>query len=442
MIRIIITLLFILLNWLAIAQEMTLKDCISYALQNNLSYTNKNIEASISKENYRQAKRELLPSLSAGSRGNILFGKSIDPTTNDFVENMQIFSMNFYLSSQMSIFEGFTRLNTIKYQKLRHLMSLEEVRQQEKDLTFEIMNKYYDVLYFQNLSEIVNEQVKLTNLNVTKTQKLIDLGIKAESDLLEMEAQAASEIHNQLTVTNKLEDALLQLKSLMNYPTEQQLTIAPQALLSIDKSNLKTKNIYQTALEQMPTVKRAQIEVLASRKNLAIARGKLAPRIHLGGQYSTNYADSRKQQEAPHSTIPFKDQWSQNESQSVYVNLSIPIFSRWGNRSEIKKAKLEKSLAENREQEAKQNLHQQITQDMQQLNAYSKEAKQLSAKGKALRKAYVIAEKKLEQGLIGVIEFYTAKNQLANAEADLLRTQLQLKIKEKTIDFYLGKAIY
>jgi len=59
-----------------------------------------------------------------------------------------------------------------------------------------------------------------------------------------------------------------------------------------------------------------------------------------------------------------------------------------------------------------------------------------------LREAFAVSEKKLEQGLISVLEFYTAKNQLAQAEADWMRTILQLNVKERTIRFYMGEEYY
>ena len=66
----------------------------------------------------------------------------------------------------------------------------------------------------------------------------------------------------------------------------------------------------------------------------------------------------------------------------------------------------------------------------------------LQSKKDALKEAYIVAEKKLEQGLISVIEFYTAKNQLAQSETDWVRTLLQIKIKEKTIRIYLGEKMF
>ncbi len=108
----------------------------------------------------------------------------------------------------------------------------------------------------------------------------------------------------------------------------------------------------------------------------------------------------------------------------------------------VKQARLERLMAVNRQQEEEQNLYQLINEDMQQLKSLHNERNLLQTKKEALHEAYLVSEKKLEQGLVNVIEFYTAKNQLAQAEADWMRTLLQLKVKEQTIRFYMGEKIY
>lgn len=431
-----------------IAQDMNLNQCIRYALENNISYANKNIEATISNEQYRQSKREFLPEIGAGSSANKRYGRSIDPTTNTFV-NQDFFSMNFYLDSQLDLFRGFTRINSAKFQKLQYLISREDIKQKEMDIAFAVMNKYYDVLYFTSLQSIVLEQVELTGLNLEKTKKLIELGLKAESDLLEMKAQEASELHNLVLAQNQRDMAMLTLKNLMNYPIEEELAIENETMLAIDDTAILAETVYSAALQHMPSVQRANFDVEASQKKLNIARGYLSPRLALGAGVYTNYADSRKESLYPDDpnnnamrTVPFNDQWSQNMAKSVYLSLQIPIFNKWNGMSQVKQARLNRIMAENRQKEEQQNLFQLINEDIQQLKSLYNERNLLGAKKDALQEAFVIAEKKLEQGLINVIEFYTAKNQLAQAEADWMRTLLQIKVKEKTVDFYLGKEIY
>lgn len=429
------------------AQDMSLDQCIRYALENNLAYENKNIEASIAQEQHVQSKRNFLPSIGLGSSANKRYGRSIDPTTNTFI-NQDFFSTNFYLESQLDLFQGFTRLNAMKYQKLQSLISRENVKQQEMDIVFAVMNKYYDVLYFSNLKNIVKEQVELTSLNLKKTQKLIDLGLKAESDLLEMKAQEASEAHNMVLAQNQHDQALLALKNLMNYPAEKDLLLQTEEIIVPPDSNLSPDDVYARAQGYMPSVQRANLDAEAAQKQFDIARGNLLPRLSLGAGAYTNYADSRKEHidlNDPNSalrTVPFQDQWAQNMSKSIYLSLQIPIFNRWSGMSRVKQARLERTMARNRQQEEQQKLFQLINEDIQQLNSLQKEHDLLLTKKDALQEAYVIAEKKLEQGLIGVIEFYTAKNQLAQAQSDWMRTLLQLKIKEQTIRFYMGEKVY
>lgn len=432
------------------AQEtaMNLNQCIRYALDNNLAYANKNIEADIAREQYRQSKRDFLPTLSAGSSANKRYGRSIDPTTNAFV-NHDFFSMNFYLDSQLELFRGFTRLNTAKFQKLQYLISRENIRQQEMEIAFAVMNQYYDVLYFNNLQRIVQEQVELTNLNLQKTEKLIALGLKAESDLLEMKAQQATELHNLVLAQNQHDMALLTLKNLMNFPPEQALDIETEEIPVATDALLSPAEVYAVALGHIPAVQRANLDVEAAQKQLAIARGALSPRLSLVGSVYTNYAESQKERIDPNDpdnlatrTIPFRSQWSQNMSQAISLSLQIPIFNKWAGMSRVKQARLERIMAQNRQQEEQQNLYRLISEDFQQLKSLQNERNLLRAKKDALQEAYTISEKKLEQGLINVIEFYTAKNQLAQAEADWMRTLLQLKVKEETIRFYMGEKIY
>ena len=431
-----------------VGQEMNLNQCIRYALENNLTYANKNIEADIADEQYRQSKRDFLPSFYAGSSANKLYGRSIDPTTNAFI-NQDFFSMNFYLDSQLDLFRGFTRLNSAKFQKLHYLINKEAIKQQEMNIAFKVMNMYYDVLYFNKLLGIVGEQVELSALNLQKTEKMIALGLKAESDLLEMKAQESKELHNLTLVQNQYEQALLSLKNLMYYPLDKELNIETDELPLSSDVSFSPDEVYKVAEGHMPDVQRANLNAEASRKQYDIARGNLSPRLSLGAGVYTNYADSRKEAVDPFNpdnsamvTVPFQNQWSQNMAQSVFLSLQIPIFNTWQGMSKVKRARLEHSMALNTQQDEKQNLYRLISEDIQQVNALQKERDLLQSKKELLREAFAVSEKKLEQGLISVLEFYTAKNQLAQAEADWMRTNLQLKVKEQTIRFYMGEEYY
>ncbi len=448
MIRLSLTLCLIVFGFWGFSQEMKMEECIHYALVNNISLTNVEIKASVAKERHQQSKRNMLPIVESGIFGNQLFGRSIDPKTNTYVSEGSIFSANMYLSAQISLFDGFKKQNRIRYDKLQYLMSREDVNRWKMDLAFKVMNAFYDVLYYTKLETIAMEQVKLTKLNLQHIQKQIDLGLKAESDLLEMQAHEAAEIHRQISLKNEKEMALLLLKKMMNFPVNQSFVVSETTLVNFKNTVPSVDSIYQMAHKHMPLLKKSELNLKANQKYLAIRRGDLYPSLSFGGNVSSSYSDSWTElidpnnTEMGYKTIPFQNQFSNNISKQLFVQLRIPLFSRWENRSEIKIAKYNVETARNELLEAEQLLYQEIVSEHQQLAALTEEQKQLQIKQKAMQEAYKIAEKKLEQGLINVMDFYTAKNQLANAEAELLRVQLQRIVKEKTIDFYLGNEIY
>lgn len=330
----------------AMAQTMDLSQCIRHALDHNLSMVNRILETELNNEQYRQAKRNFLPVVGTGTTAYKQFGRSIDPTTNTFV-NEDFFSSNFYLDSQIELFKGFSRINTVKFRKLHYLISNEKARQNEMEVAFAVMNRYYDVIYFKGLKDIVKEQVGLTELNMHKTLKLIELGLQAESDLLEIKAQLASETHQLIQAVNQYEMALLSLKHLMNYPKDKELQIGVVDIHLPGRWIPALDSVYRTALLYMPSVRMAEMDVDVSRRNLSLARAELFPRLVAGGGINTNFADSRMESINPNDlsnpamrTIPFAEQWKQNMSQSLYLSLQIPLFNRWEQMSQIKKPNL------------------------------------------------------------------------------------------------------
>ena len=55
------------------AKQWTLKECINYALENNISLQKTQIKKASANEDYLQSKAALLPSLSASSNQNVSY---------------------------------------------------------------------------------------------------------------------------------------------------------------------------------------------------------------------------------------------------------------------------------------------------------------------------------------------------------------------------------
>ena len=114
----ILVLILVLYSGLSCAQKMmTLDECINYAWVNNFAILNENLDVGIRKADYRQALNNLLPDLGFQSSLSQNFGRSIDPTTNSYI-NVQYFNSGFGLSTSLDLFAGFMKINSAEMQKL------------------------------------------------------------------------------------------------------------------------------------------------------------------------------------------------------------------------------------------------------------------------------------------------------------------------------------
>ena len=156
----------------------------------------------------------------------------------------------------------------------------------------------------------------------------------------------------------------------------------------------------------------------------------------------SRYGSSETNKDNSKKVINFNTQIDNNFSQYLGASLNIPIFGKWGYRSNITKAKLELEQAQNTLDEQKQKLYFEMQNNLNDLEAIEKEYNQYLKQLEADRLAFQASEKKIEQGFVSVVEFYIAKNRYANSESQVLKSRLQLEVKKKALDFYTGKRFW
>ncbi|MBN1987510.1 MAG: TolC family protein [Prolixibacteraceae bacterium] len=432
-------LFFQTINYSGAQEKWTLEQCIAYAISNNLDLKITSLQNEINKENLNQSKRNLLPYVSLSSGASNSYGRSLDYTTYEYVNTTQFYS-NFNLSAGIDIFRGFAKQNTISFQKMTHLAGIEDEKQQEYNIAFTVMEAYYNALYYNGLIEIVKEQKQLSDLNLEQTRKQADLGLKAKSDLLEMESRLAKEELTLIQTQNYYRTEFLNLKQAMNIVNTADFEIdlsTPEIGVSPTEETTPSE-IYSTAMNFYPAIKAGEIRKDAAGKNVSIAKGSLWPRLSMSGSYGSNYGSLKGNE----NTLSFREQVKNNANQYISVSLNIPVFNQLNTRSDVKKAKLNYLQAKTELEQKSQELLNEISQNYQELESYLAEYEQLVKQVDYAQVAYEAAEKKLAQGLISIIELYDSKNILAQAKSDLLRTKLQYIIKKKTIDYYLGKPVF
>ncbi|NLP56883.1 TolC family protein [Lutibacter sp. B1] len=436
--------LFLFITTVAYGQESwSLNECITYALEHNLKLNDLNYTIKSNQEKYKQSYRELLPNISANSSYSILYGRSVDPNTNEIVSS-DFFSNNYSIDASISIFKGFQKLNSIASAKFLYKAVKEERLQEKYLLAFSIMTAFYDVKFYEEQLQIALEQLHISSLNLNLVKKQIELGLKAGSDLYEAESVLTNDELSVIQSKNNLNAALLKLKQEMNLNAIEDIKIntldETTFLNESDFNTINSDSVYQKALTFIPSIKAQEFKTDAAKKDISIAKSNLYPSLSFSAGYGTGYYETNINEIG--KVIPFNTQIKDNASQYIGFYLTIPISERWSNRSQIKQQKIALLQAKNNLNIQKQELHQLIQELVQNYEASKMEYNQTKKSEESHQLSFKIAQKKYDKGMISLLELYQAKNLYANSQNKNLQAKLKMKVQKKTLDFYNGLPVF
>jgi outer membrane protein len=435
-ILLILTLILILYFQDITAQEKkwTLEDCISYAVTNNIGLQRQRLQTETAEVNFLKSKMDLLPSINLGSNTSIQYGRSVDPTNNTitFLQNL---SNSYYAVSEINLFSGFTTLNTITANKYMLKAGVEEEKIAKNTLIINIMNQYYQVLYSKGLEEASKMQLDLSEKQLFRITKMVETGKEALSRQYEIQSQVSTDRLSYTIAHNTASQAVTTLKQMLRLGPASEFDIVIPDLNNIllTDSTYKPDSIYQIAANVLPRLKAIEFELVASKKQLAAARGKIAPSLTLGGEiYSGYYALINDTT----SKASYSKQLNDNFGQYVYLTLNIPIFNNFTTARNIKLAKIKRSDTNLRLEQEKDNLYIDVENACLNFNRGKDEFAAAVANYDFNIKSFNAVEKKFESGLVDVTSYSLAKTTLFKADAEALRTKLQLLIRKLTIQFY------
>jgi outer membrane protein len=475
------TLIFILLiNSSIFSQEIkqwTLQECIDYAMSNNLTIKRSELNLESSEVNFNQAKFSRLPNANASGSYSFSWGRSIDPTTNLFVDNQRIASSNASLIGSVTLLNGFRIQNSIKQNEFAFEASEMFLEDSKNTVRFNVISGYTNVLFTRELFENAKKQLESTEQQVEITEKRVKAGALPNASLLDLLAQKAT---NELNLVNRENDyinAKIVLKQTLQLPPPTQIDIVvPELEASISPVlDISALEIYNIALSEQPNVKAAKFNALSTEYAVKSASGNYFPSLSLSGGLSTQYSDVAdrlrfvpdggnpitSQQEigfvqgtnAPVFTnvqnpsgdlvdgYMFIDQYSDNLRKFVSFNLSIPIFNGFATRNNVQRAVINKNQAEITESETKYQLWQTIEQAYNNVQAAAKSYNASLTQVSAREESFRVTKQRYDIGAVNFTDYQIAENDLFQAKSDLLRAKYDYIFKLKILDFYQGKPL-
>ncbi|HLN22327.1 MAG TPA: TolC family protein [Bacteroidales bacterium] len=434
---IILSLLILIKTYSANCQEKkwTLEDCISYAVTNNIQLQRQRLQTEITEADLTQSRLNVFPSLNMGSDGRIGFGRSVDPVTN-LITFKQNISHSYYITSGITIFNGFTTLNTIAANRFMLKAGLESEKVARNSLIVDVMGQYYQVIYSKGLEEALRMQLQSSESQLARIKKMVETGKEALSRQYEMESRVSANRLDYTVAANSASQALTTLKQMLRLESASGFDIVIPDLqnIIIPYGTFSTDSVYTLASEALPRLKAVEYELQASRKRLAAARGYVSPRLTAGGQIFTGFYKVIGENGANQPS--YSSQLKNNNSQAVFLSLEIPLFNNYRTGRNIKVARIQRDETELKLEQEKLNLYTEIENACLNYNRGLDEYKAAQANYDFNIKSSEAVQKKFEAGLVDVTDYAIARSTLFQAETEALRTKLQLMIRKLTLQFY------
>jgi outer membrane protein len=446
-------------------QQWTLQQCIEHAMKNNLQVRIAILNNELNQANLKQSRANVLPNLNFGANNTYNFGKTIDRFTNQFA-NTRVQSINLGLQTQWNLFNGLQNYHTIKQNEINLMTGKYDIDRTKNDVSLNIANAFLQIVLARELVNITQNQVNTTNTQLTRIKKLVDAGALPKFNQYDVESQLSSEELNVVNAQNQLNIANLNLALLLNLNPEEFSISKPEVPNPNDLPlNFTAQQIYASALSNQPIIKSAENQVLSAEKGVKIAKSAVSPSLVFSGSLGTGYSGLAQQIAGYDSTIatigytavgdkvyslfvnpvleksPYGTQFKDNFNRSLGLTLNIPLFNNLQTHTAITRSKINVESARLQLLQAKLDLQRTILQAYTDANGALKKFNATEKSVIALKESFKYVEQRYNVGAANSVDYNTQKNNVTNAEAQLLQAKYEYIFKAKVLDFYLGKAI-
>lgn len=377
---------------------------------------------------YTAAVGKFLPRIVANAESGKRFGRSIDPDTNGYTDKT-FEEGTVGLDMTLSLFEGFSRINEVRFRKMNRELSEWELKDKQNELAYQVTDAYYKLILERKLLNLALEQSRLSERYLKQIETFVELGLKSVSDLQEVKARREGDIYRCQSRANSCRLALLHLEQLMNLQPGDTLVIQdtiaePDRLPSLLVPSADV--LYGQSLETLPAMRVIGLKQKAARKEYAMAGGAFSPSVYARFTVGSNFYNTA------FSTQQLRD----NIGKYIGIGISFPLLSGLERLTNQRKLKLNLYRLKNEEESEKQRLYTDIEQTLLSLHAGYMEHRQVLQQLNAETLVLKESERKWEEGLISVFQLMEARNRFISAKAELVRVRLQVEMMMKLEKYY------
>jgi len=452
-------------------KKWTLSECVQYALDNNISVKQSELDLAATDIEKMSATGAFLPSLNFSTSTSENTGLSFNPLTNN-AQTTTFLSVNGSVNVGYTVFDGLRNYRRVQRAALSQLSSQYRLAKMKDDISLFVANGYLQVLLNKANAAAVIAQNQVTKQQIERTKKLIDAGVLPRGDLLEIDATDAGEQQRIAVAENAVKISLISLSQLLLIKDYENFDIVDEDYQVVNNAiALKTVDeLIEGAKQTRSEVKIAQQNVSISEKDLQIAKGANLPTLNAFFGYNSRYtnATSFTQDLDPDNPFitqeigiveqtgqsvvgqfpntisrevqadAFLDQAYENDGISYGVQLSIPVFNAFSVKANVKRSEISLERSKLQLQQASLDLESNVYQAFVDAQGSRKayQAAQKSVTSQEL--AYQYAKDRYDAGATNAFDFSQSKLRYDNAQVELNRSKYDYIFKIKVLELYFG----
>ncbi len=428
----------------------SLEKCVRYAHEHNLSIKQAELSLEMDKISMVESRWAKYPGFNGSASRNYNFGRNIDPLTN--ATGIQTVVSNYFsINSSVTLFNGFSLRNQEKQSETKVESRSHYLDKIKNDISMNIALLYLEVIFNKESINNNRAQVEITKQQVNRIQKLVDVGSLPKGSLFEMESQLASEEQRVIQAESSYEISRLNLTQLLDIQDYKNFFVASLYFDDpvIDTEGLTTESVFAEAVNNMPQIKQAGLDVEVAKKGVDIAKASLYPRLSMSAGMNTRGNDDASRWSGEYDGqgqpimihYPFSDQIDDFFGQSIGFNLNVPIFNGRSARLNVERSKIQMQQA----QLTKESTENQLLKDIQKAQADVLAAYKgfIAAKKsvQSFQESFNYVKKKHELGIVNAVENNDAKTKLNLAISQMTQSKYDYIFKRMILAFYQGQPI-
>lgn len=423
-------------------RQWTLEECISYAMQNNITLKQAQLSKQSATEERKQAQSTLLPSLSASTNQSVGYRPWLETgtttvsngTVNNKV-NKSYYNGTYGINASWTVWNGGQNTNQVKLDKLAEEQADLQMQQTANSIQERIAQLYVQILYMNEAIGVNRQSLEASRKNEERGQQMVEVGSMSKAELAQLSAQRATDEYNVVEAESNLANYKLQLRQLLELTGDETFDVAmptaadEQALAVIPSLN----SVYEQALAQRPEMKNAELALQSSDLQTKIARAGYLPTVSITGGVGTSTSSN--------NSNGWGEQMKTNFDASAGVGVSIPIFDNRRTKTAISKARIQHEQALLDMQDQQKQLYQTIEGYWLDAQTNQQKFRAATTSVDSEQQSYDLLSEQFQLGLKNIVELMNGKTALLQAQQNKLQSKYTTILSLQLLKFYQGETM-